>query len=270
MGDRPPQSSSESTADIITALATYLPSYMASQNSQVLPQAQAELNAAQQISPAYNQLLTDLYSQNAPQLAKIGSQVEGINRLGAANTDLAILSGAGGDLAKKAVEIDKQLNPEFYSTRAAEADQLGKLLSSYNNPNTEAERLVGQENYRTGNLNNTSQTNTVKNALQFGNENEKRRQSLTQALGVATQFLQPSQGQFNPVVTALNRPSTNTGSNQFAGVQNPSNQAYQSGNALAGQIGSIVQQRNDLNANRRDALDRLNETTSAIGSVVSI
>jgi hypothetical protein len=271
-GDPPAPSSSESTSDIITSLTRYLPDYMKVQNEQLGPQSQAQLNAAQQISPAYAKLASELYSIYGPQLARTSGQVENINRTAAANTDLDILKGSGGQLATEAQRIDKQLNPEFYNTRAAAGSKIGELLGSINlnDPNPEAERLVNQENARSGNLATPSSTGTVANALSFGNEEQKRRDALGQALGQATNFLQPSQGSFNPIVTALNRPSTNAGQGQFTGVTNPSNQAYQSGGQLAGQIGTLVGQKNDINANRRDALDRVNETLTGIGSIVSV
>lgn len=267
MSDPVAPSTSESTASIINSLTQYLPAYMKVQNEQLGPQNQAQLEVAKQVSPEYGKLLDSLYQQFAPSLAKTGTQVENINRTGAAQTDLDILRGSGGDLAREAVKIDKELSPEYYKTRELEANKLSQLLGSIdlNNPNPEAERLVNQENQRSGNTSaNPNATTTVANALQFGNEGQKRRDALTEALNTATNFLQPSQGQFNPVVTALNRPSTNAGSSQFAGVTNPSGQAYQSGNQLLGSVTAANQQENQINANRRDSLDRVSQVMGSV------
>lgn len=271
MADSEAPQSNESMADIVRGLTYTLPDYMKVQNSQVLPQSQAQLDAAKQISPQYNDLITQLYAKYAPQLAQTGSEVENINRTNAAKTDLDILKGSGGDLAREAQKIDTQLNPEFYKTRADASDKIGQLLGSINlnDPNPEAERLVNQENARTGNSNNTSATNTVSNALSFGNEEQKRRDALGAALTTATNFLQPSQGQFNPVVTALNRPSTNNGQSQFSGVTKPGDQAYQSGGQLLNSGTQLKLQQNQIDSQRRDLMDRINETTTAIGSVIS-
>lgn len=267
--DPPAPSTGESTASIMQSLTQYLPGYMRVVNEQVLPQARTELKAAQEISPAYTQLLSEIYRQYAPELAKTGTEVERINRLGAADTDLAILQGKGGELARESQKVDRELNPEFYATREKAAGSLSDLLGSINmgDANPEAERLVNQENIRSGNLGNTNATNTVSNALSFGREADNRRNQLGQAIGLATNFMQPSQGQFNPVVTALNRPSTNTGETRFEGINKPSDQAYQAGQGMFSGITSLRQQENDINANRRDTLDRLNETTSALGGV---
>lgn len=270
--DPPAPQSNESMRDMIQGLTDTLPAFMRVQNEQVLPQAQTELDTAKVISPQYAQLMDELYSTYGPRLANLGSDIEQINRERAAQTDLSILRGAGGDLAKEAQAVDRILNPEFYKTREAAADKLGQLLSSVNldDANPEAERLISQENARTGNTGNTSATNTVSNALSFGNELEKRRSSLSNAVNTATNFLQPAQGQFNPVVTALNRPSTNAGQTNFTGINKPGGQAYQSGGQLLNSATTLKAQENDINSQRRDLLDRLNETTTAVGSVVSV
>ncbi len=272
MSDPAAPPTQESTEDVMRSLTKYLPGFMQVQNEQVLPQSQAMLNAAQQISPAYNDLLLSLYQKSAPELAKTGVDVEKINRTGAAQTDLDILQGTGGALVREGQKLDRELNPEFYKTRENQANKLAELMGSINlnDANPEAERLVNQENVRSGNIGNSNATSTVANALSFGSELDKRRNSLSNALNTATSFLQPSQGQFNPVVTALNRPSTNTGENRFQGIQNPSDQAYQSGNNMLNNVNQLKLQQNDINANRRDGLDRFNETLTGIGSIVSI
>lgn len=265
-GDSSAPTANESTHDMMQALTRNLPEYMRVLNAQVGPQAKTELETAQEISPAYSKLLNEIYAQYAPELAKTGAKVEEINRVGAANTDLSILKGVGGDLTKEAQALDKSLNPEFYKTRENASNKLAELLNSINlnDAMPEAERLINQENARSGNLNNNSATNTVSNALSFGGEMRNRQMALGQAINAATNFLQPSQGQFNPVATALNRNSTNTGESRFAGVQKPSDQAYTQGSGLMNNISQFQQQGNQINANRRDTLDRLNEVTSSI------
>lgn len=271
--DPPAPGTQESTDEMLRAFTARFPDLMRVTNAEVLPQARTQLDAAKIISPEYNKLQLDLYGQSAPKLAELGSQVERINRTGAAQTDLDILRGSGKDLVTEAQALDRQLNPEFYKTRETASKGLEDLLGSINlgAPNVEAERLVNQENARTGNASAPANaTNTVSNALSFGGELQKRRDALGQALTAATNFMQPSQGQFNPVQTALNRPSTNAGANQFQGVRDPSDQAYQTGQGFMNNVTTLQAQKNDINANRRDGLDRFNETLTGIGSIVSI
>ena len=265
-GDPPAEGSFDSANGVMLATIANLPKMLQVAGDNILPYENAKLNAAKQISPQYNQLLTSLYSQSAPVLAQTGVDVERINRTGAAGTDLEILRGAGGQLAKEGQALDRELNPEFYKTREAAADKLGQLLASINlnDANPEAERLVNQEAERSGNANVSSATGTVSNALSFGDQLQKRRDSLGAALSSATNFLQPSQSQFNPVVTALNRPTTNTGESRFAGTQNPGGEALATGNNIFNNVTGLKQQQNDINANRRDTLDRINETMSSV------
>lgn len=256
----------ESTHDIMRAFISNFPELMNVTNAQVRPQAEAKLATDEAISPRYAKLLNDLYSDYGTKMAQTGVDVERINRQGAAETDLGILRGTGGDLAREAVKIDKELNPEFYDTRANTADSLKQLLGSLNldAPDVEAERLVNQENIRTGNQGNDSASNTVANALQFGDQRLKRQNALSQAISTATNFLQPSQGQFNPVVTALNRPSTNAGETRFEGVTKSGDTAYNMGQGMFNNLTSLQGQAMDINANRRDTFDRIAQGMSSV------
>lgn len=257
--DAPAPTTNESTAEVIQSLTKYLPSFMQAQNSQVLPQAETELAAAQKISDPYQKLLTDLYAKYAPELAKTGVGVDKINRTGAAQTDVDIMKGSGGELVKEAQNLDKQLNPEVYSAKSAASKQLGNLLAGVDidGGTHEAERLVNREAARSGNSAVSSQIGTVANALAFGDERLKRMDALSNTIGQATNFIQGAQSQFNPIVTALNRPSSNTGNNQFGGTTKPGDQAYQSGNNMYNNINQSNMNKDNINANRRTGLDTM-------------
>lgn len=259
MSDPKPPSSSESFSSVMQSLIQNLPAYMQVANSQLGPQAQAQLGAAQATSPGYSELLTNLYKQYAPQLARTGVDA-------ASAADLGSITGTGGEVARRTQQLDRQLNPEYYATRSAQADKLGQLLGSINlnNANPEAERLVNQENIRSGNINNPTATGTVSNALSFGNEFQKRRDALGAAINTASGFLQPSAGNFNTAQIALNRPAGASGVSQFAGIQKPGDQAFQAGANLLSSGTALKQQQIDVNANRRDIIDRINEGFSAI------
>ncbi len=250
------------STDVINNVMQNLPAYMNTVNAQLKPQAESELGAAQAVSPAYQELLTSLYEQNAPRLAAAGAGAEAISRKGAAQTDVDLLKGAGGEATRTLQGLDKQLNPEYYSTRAAGASKLGELLGSINlnDANPEAERLVSQESARSGNLATPSATSTVSNALSFGNEMQKRRDALGQAINSATSFLGPASGTFNTAATTLNRGASNTGLSEFGGVTKTNANAPAAAGSLTGTAAGLTGQQQDINAQRRDALDRFNET----------
>lgn len=260
---------SESASDMLSALHDYYPGLAGVYRQELLPTAQAELATSQAVSPQYQQLISDLYKQFGPGLATTGAQVDDISRKAAAKTDVDILKSSGGDLARTYSDIDKSINPEYYATRTKTANALEDLLGSINlsDPNPEAERLISQENARSGNLAQPSATTTVANALSFGSEADKRRNSLEQAINSATAFLGNSStaANFNPATTILNRPTSNTGQSNFAGANttagSSANQASQNFTSGLTQLQSNYA---NNQANKRDAVDRINEGFSSL------
>ena len=262
-------SAGESASDMFSAIYDYYPLLSRVFREDMPKMAQAELQTAQQVSPAYQQLATDLYKQFGPQLAQVGQGIDASNRLAAANADVNILQGPGKQLAQTYKEIDQGLNPEYYQVREQNANKLEELLGSINlnDANPEAERLISQENARSGNLSTPSATGTVSNALSFGDAMNGRRAALSSAINAATSFLQPasSASAFNPATTALQRPTSNTGASEFAGVNSQAGQsALTQGQNYTNQIGTLQQGRNQALANQRDALDRVHEGLSSV------
>jgi len=272
MADPQAKSGTGLSSEVIQSVMQNLPEYMKVINQQQLPEAQSNLATQQAIAPQYQKLMSDLYEQYGPQLAKTGSNIDTISRTGSAEGDVSLLKGAGAEAATGVSNLDKQLNSEYYKTRSAEAGKLGELLGSINlnNANPEAERLISQENQRSGNATVPSATGTVSNALSFGNELQKRRDALGSAINSASSFLAPASGTFNTANIALGKGPTNTGLTNFAGVKDSPNTAATTADSLKGTTAGLVGQQQDINAQRRDLLDRLNETTTGIGSLVSI
>ena len=267
MGDRSAPSTQESTGDVLQAVNANFPALMQTYNDSVAPTSQAQLDASKSISPQYQELLTNLYKTYGPQVAQTGSDIDAQTRLATAKTDASILAGPGKDIADAYKSIDTELNPEYYATRSAASKSIGDLLKAgdISQPNVEAERLVNQENIRSGNIANPNATNTVSNAIQFGNEGIKRQQNLASSIATATNFLSPSSNaQFNPATAALNKPTSNTGTSQFGGVTPAATQSYNSGQGLLSASTGLQQSAQDINANRRDVLDRLTGVANSL------
>lgn len=229
MSDPKARSGTDVTSRVTQGVNESLPQYRQSVLKGIAPTEQKLLDVSKQITPGYNNLQTQQFAQQAPKLAQTGLQVE------------------------------QTLNPEFTAARSQAGGKLGELLGSINlnNANPEAERLVSQEAARSGNLGGPpNATNTVANALSFGKELDARRQSLGNAIGTATGFMPAS------------RINSNDSVGKFLGVQRPGNQAFNMGNDLLGVSSQAQFQKNDLNSQRRDILDRMNETTSSVGSLV--
>jgi hypothetical protein len=268
-GDPAPQPVAESTRESLAAMTSALPGYGQAARSEMLPNELAKLNTAQQISPAYAAMINQLYGQYGPELNRIGQFIERDNRLASADADADILAGPGRRMTEEAQKLDEQLNKEFYDARRSGGKTLVDLLGSINldRPDVEAERLIGRENARSGNLATPSATNTLANALQFGNEQMKRQGMAGNAVNAASNFMASSRSEFNPVVTALGRPSSNIADSRFPGVSNPGDQAFNMASDVWGGTTGLSMQRNQLEAQRRDSLDRINETMSSMPSV---
>ncbi len=264
--DPEPRSGNILTSETIQNIIKNLPAYMEVVNSQIAPEARAKLASEKEISPQYQELLTSLYEQFAPRLAKAGAVAEGESRKGSAATDVELLGGSGGRTVRELSALDKEVNPEYYATRAAGANKLGQLLGSIdlNAPNIEAERLVSQEASRSGNAAVPSATGTVSNALSFGNELQKRRDALGQAINIASGFLAPASGTFNTANIALGKGPTNTGLTNFAGVKDTTSSAGATAGGLLGVGAGLVGQEQDIEAQRRDWVDRINESIGSI------
>ena len=267
MADPKAKSGSGLTSGVVNSVTQNLPAYLNAVNAQLAPQAQSELDVAKNISPQYQELLTSLYEQFSPRLATAGAGNERISRISGAETDRDIARGAGADTTRALSSLDKEINPEYYKTRAAASGKLGELLGSINlnDPNPEAERLVSQESQRSGNAATPSATSTVANALSFGNEQQKRRDALGNAINSATNFLSPSAGTFNaPAVAGVTKGAGGTGLTEFGGVTKTGNNALGAAGQLQGTAAQLTGQQQDINAQRRDVLDRFNETTPDI------
>ncbi len=266
MGDPAAKSGTGLSSDVINNVIANLPQYMQVVNSQLKPQAESELATAQAVSPGYQELLTKLYEQYAPRLATAGAGAEKISRAGAAETDRDILRGAGGETTRELSALDRSINPEYYKTREAGSKKLGELLSSINlnDANPEAERLISQESARSGNLATPSATSTVSNALSFGNEQQKRRDALGQAINSASGFLQPASGTFNTAGVTIGKGASNTGLTEFGGITKTNANAPGAANTLTGTTAGLVGQERQIESDRRDTIDRVNEALGAV------
>jgi len=210
-----------SIQQMMTQMNQQLPEYRELLTDQILPTEAAISEATQQYSPEYNELQAQLAEDYLPRLA----QAQAESQVG---TDASMLRQFGPEMARLAAEIETEYDPSFSKVKGEASDKLSELLGDINldDPNIEAERLISQENQRSGTANQPSATSTVANALSFGREANTRRNQLSQAINTASQFLPATRNaQFNPVATTAGR-----GQNSFfIGAQPPSQAGFQMG-----------------------------------------
>ena len=283
-GDPAPLTTQESTAQQLAALTSGLPGLMNAIGSTTLPYQQQIQNAQNVIAPQQAALNNQLYAQYVPQLNAINNSLNNTNALAAAQTGLNILQGPGQAEALQAQAIQQKLDPEYYATRANTGQKVNELLNSFNlnglsgSERAEVERSNAQQDSSRGIVNAPSQTATVSNAMSFGSALQNKRNALSQAIANATSYLPSSQGQVSALGVAggnqaQGQSNTNTAGNQFSGVS--TSQVGQLGGAnnqqassLMGNINNTALNSANINANRRDTLDRVNSTMTASGNLI--
>ena len=243
-GDPAARSPTQTTADVLQAYTKYLPDFMQALGSQLKPFAQAQLGAQQATGPA-----------NVALSNQLGQQLQ----QGQATSDLATLQGPGGQLVRQTQDLQKQIDPQYYRGREEAGSQLSNLLNSIDvnklsgSERSEVERSLGQSNASRG-LETPTSTSTVENAMTYGSALQAKRNALSQALNTATGFLPAAKSGFDVLQTGLGRTSqTPQTAGGFGNVQ----QGIQSGQGIFGPLAGFGSQANDINANRRDVIDRI-------------
>lgn len=288
----------------IQALITLLPqlteAVTTAQNNAILPQARAQLQAAQQTSPEYATLMSQLLSTYGPQLVALGNQLQGENVTGYTKILNDLITGAGGQLATNANALQQKLqmqnNPEYYATRALTSSRLADLLNSIDlsgnlssTENRQIQQGLAQDAARRGTQTSPSNTETVANAMQYGQAGTARKtlaqNQLTQAINAATSFLpQSNTGAQNAFQVATSgTSSSNPGLSLFTGINNPSTQTGASGlgsqlySGLTGMtvsgtqdmtsmMNNLISQTNENHRTQKDFLDQLGQGVGIMNS----
>ena len=241
-------------AEHVRAVSDLLPYYLQAGAQGTTGLAQGQLAASQAVSDPYAKLMTDLFAKYGPQLNALGSQIGAQNAQSEAQTTLDLLGGRGG-------EAMRALDPEFYATRELTGSRIGDLLRDIDLGSglsdverREVEQGLAREGSQRGTLNAPSMSETVSNAMQYGQAGRNRQlqnqSALSQAISAATGFLPASQtsGQQFAVGTGKTA-GQNVGQGLFTGVVNTQgNQqnALGGGSEIFQYTGGNQAQRNDL------------------------
>lgn len=269
----------------IQAITDLLPYLSQAISGQILPNAQANLLAQQLTSPALADLMVSLYGDQGRQLNTIGNQIQRENALAQVGTDTAALTQARQSLLPQALEAAKEYDPEFYATRALTAGRLQDLLGSIDltsglspTEQREVEQALAREASQRGTSNAPSNLETVSNAMQYGQEGFKRlqtnRSALSTAIANATAAMPAFRSGVDVFQVATGKPSgPNPGNAQFTGINNTNNAANQALGLAQGMQGGMTQQQlaqMNIDANKKDWADYLNQVTSSIGDLASV
>jgi hypothetical protein len=277
-GSPPAPSTQESMADVMKAY-----------RENVIPMIQQQVAAAKQyepemqrlreeISPREQALNARLYEQFGPEFARIGSEIARQNAEAQAATDLGVVRGTGRDLVREAMRTQKEADPEAYRARELALQNLEQLQGSLTDPNAglsgaeraEIDRSLARENFARGTGATPTATSTVSNAMAFGQAGEARKQQRQSAIANAAQLaagaVQPLSSRIDTFQLTTGRPSVNQGEARTGGAREVGQESNAMGMNLFGNASQMRQQENQINAQRKSALDQF---TQVMGSLPS-
>lgn len=282
------QNTEGTQANQIRAMQDLLPYYLDAINKGNMQTAVGQLNIANATAGPYQQLMTQLYNTYGPQLNAISNEINRRNALSAAQTENQVLTGPGTDLVNNAYQLSQVYDKPYYDTRQAAADQIAKQLGSIDLSGglTDTERNeIAQGQARIGQMRGTanapSNTDTVANAMQYGAAGRARvvqnQSLLSQAINNASSFMPASKSGVDVFQVATGKPSMpNTGNSLFSqtGTGPTQDSASALGSSmisnmtgLQGQMNAAQMNQANIDANKKDWADYLNQTMSSLGGL---
>lgn len=250
----------------------FLPAYLRATGDNVGPFEQALVNARGTVEPQNLALDESLLNYFGPRFNEIGSQLQLQNATNQASNELSVINGPGGDVARAGLELNKEIDPEYYGLRRIAGEKFADLLGGQD-PN----KLTGSElaNVERG-LNRTnrvlgtavpSSTTAISNAMTFGDALTKKRGLLLDSLAQIPQNLASMKSGTDAFQVATGRPSygANPGMGQYSTGRSGFGANVQSmGAGLLGETGQNARQDQSITANARDSLDRAVQVAGSV------
>jgi len=271
-GDPPAPTAAESTGEMMQALEKYLPGYMKTLRSEIVPTEKAQLEGAQAVSKPYADLTADIYDTTGRRMNTIGEEIAASNQLAKARSDAEVLAGPGKDIIRSADEAQRIIDPEFYKMKEATGRVGTGIINSFGDDPSklsgsereEVGRGLAWSNLSSGNT-GPSNINAVSNAMTFGDASNRRRTNAAQTIGALAPSMTATRSGVDVLQQALGRPGqVNTGNALVTGAREAGANAFGQGQALMSQTGENQRAAMNVNANRRSSLD------TALGGISSI
>ena len=231
---------------MLQTYSQYLPQILGITSGTTGSTATGLANAANAANPIYTQGTQSQLNNQAGGYVSAGTNLANQQAAGQAG----LISGAGGQAATNAVNLNNSLNTAQAGSNAL-ASQLGGAINlnglspgEYN----ATERANNQGLTATGNLGVNNGTNTVANAMNFGGAFNNKIGIASNALGSMTGVANAQNAQVNPVSTATN--AGNVSNNFGASLFNPSQAnanltvPYSAASSLGNQVASVSSAQN--------------------------
>lgn len=267
-------STQESMASILNALEQSLPGLSEVMRAEMPNYAKSEYDIAKEYSPKMAELQAKTMDKEGRELARVGRDLAKEEQLGASQNELDIIEGPGKELAKKAMELGREVDPEYYKSREAIGSAIEKSLGAIDPTKLtpgemeEINRGIGRNAYAVG-----SPSSTIANAMTFGSALKDRRQEFSNAITSAASTLPGLKSGIDAFQAATQRSvMPNVGTAAYTGVQAPGVQnAQQLGMGAMGTAGQMEAIRKQKEKSGFDvAMQALDTGTKAIGNIMSI
>lgn len=231
-------------SQVLQAYQQYLPGIAQSTASSIPGLASAQLGATQATQPAYNALNLQQLQQYGLPTAQAGQAVTNSNALAGAQTNLNQITGAGGQAANAAVNLNRSANSDYYAAQDAASKGAASAVGAINlnglSPGEQAatERANNQNLSGSGNLGLNNNTNTIANAMNFGGAFNSKVGLMNNAVGAASGAANSASGNggVNAANIALGQPNVSTMGNFGTGTftnTTPSTQNSATSNATS-------------------------------------
>jgi hypothetical protein len=263
MGKPQPQTPDVAGTNVLRTIGAQGPAALNAFSADQTNIAQNQLAADQAVSPGYAQLNYNILSQYGPQMAALGNQLSSQMALGG-NQAIANAAGspAGQQMVSLADQYQKQLDPNAYAVRNAAGQGLTSLIGAMDPTKLSGSELANVQRgiaQQPGAL-TPSATNTVQNAMTFGNALQQKQANYANIVGQATSAIPnlasglngfglatAGVNRSNPGLSAYQGPTQNAGGGLLqAGMQTmagAASGAFQQGQqkqqGLLGQLGGL-------------------------------
>lgn len=263
----------EGSARQMANLTRYLPRLAETITRVAGPYEQGMLNARASIDPQQAALDESLAAYFLPRFAQIGTDVQRQNAFNQATNEADVLEGPGARLVSSAHQLDEMNDPEYHAVRRTGAAKLIDLLNGQDPNNltgaemANVERSANRTNTASGNAGLGSSMSAISNAMTFGNALDKKRNTLLNTLNAIPQNLAAMKSGTDVFQVATGRPSygANPGQSQYGTSRG--NFGQNIGSMAAGlnsEFGQNIRQNNELDANKRDWIDRVSQISSSM------
>lgn len=261
-GDPPAPSTQQSMGDVLQAYAQYLPDILRVARQEVGP-TEAAFQASKEVTaPQQAELDARLYETYAPRFAA-----------SSAKTEADLLGTYGAQNVRNAAALQREVDQPYFTAREQAGGKLGELLAGLD-PNkltegesSEIERNLNRARVSSGDNRNPDNTSVISAAQTFGSGLQAKRDAVSRAIDNAVNFMNSSRTGVDTFAQATGRSGTQAYGQQAYTSQPGANQAFGTASNVFGQTAAMQAQRNDINSQRRDSLDRSTQVLSSLPNI---